>query len=174
MSYPEHYHLGKLVKTHGVKGDLILVMDTDTPERYRKMKTLFIEDKGSLVEYTVSTVVIQPDDAARIHLTGVDDMTAAERFLKKQVYMPLSFLPPLRGKQFYFHEVIGFEIVDEILGSIGVLANVFELPQHPVGGFQYKGKEALFPMSDDFLVKIDRKEKKIFTRLPEGLLSVYE
>ena len=172
--YEGYYELGYIAKTHGVKGDVIIVLDTDSPERYRKMKSIFLEQNNTLLEKEVATTVVQEHDkTARVHLLGTDDMTAAEQLIRTRVFMPLSFLPPLRGKDFYYHEIIGYLIVDEEEGELGPLLSVYDLLQHPVGEIEWESKKVMFPLIDEFIKKIDRNEKKIFLNLPAGLLDVY-
>ncbi len=174
MQYPNHYLLGKIIRTHGVRGDIIVFLDVDEPARYLKMKSVLVEIAGELKEYTVKKVSLQPrDKSAIIHLAGVDDMNAAELLLKYNLFQPLSMLPKMKGNDYYFHEIIGFVVVDSLLGDLGVIKDVYDLQQHPVGVMFYKEKEVLFPISNETLRKIDRENKKIFVTLPDGLLEVY-
>ena len=172
--YPDYYLLGKILRTHGVKGDVVVFLDVDVPADYKKMKSVFLELDDTLKEYLVVKVNVSPNEkTAIIHLAGVEDMNEAELILKQNLYQPLSKLPKLKGNDFYFHEIIGFSVIDSLLGELGVVTDVHDLPQHPVGAMLYKEKEVLFPLSNETLVKIDRDSKKIFVTLPDGLLEVY-
>jgi len=172
--YPDYYLLGKILRTHGVKGDVVVFLDVDVPADYKKMKSVFLELDDTLKEYLVVKVNVSPNEkTAIIHLAGVEDMNEAELILKQNLYQPLSKLPKLKGNDFYFHEIIGFSVIDSLLGALGVVTDVHDLPQHPVGAMLYKEKEVLFPLSNETLVKIDRDSKKIFVTLPDGLLEVY-
>ena len=174
MPHTEYYLLGKIIRTHGVKGDLIIFLDVDEPARYIKMKTLLIEMDSGLKEYNVKKVSLQPrDKSAIIHLEGVEDMNAAELLLKYNLFQPVSMLPKLKGNDFYFHEIIGFGVSDSLQGELGILKDVYDLQQHPVGVMVYKEKEILFPISNETLLKIDRENKKVLVTLPDGLLEVY-
>ena len=174
MKYPDYYLLGKIFRTHGVKGDVLIFLDVDDPSRYKKMKSVFLELNDELKEYAVTKVNVSVGEKnAIIHLQGVEDMNAAEMILKTNLYQPLSMLPKLKGNAFYFHEIIGFIVMDTLLGELGIINNVHDLPQHPVGAMHYKEKEVLFPLSGETLEKVDRENKKIFVTLPDGLLDVY-
>lgn len=174
MQHPEHFLLGKILRTHGVKGDVIVFLDVDEPTRYKKMKSVLLELNDELVEYPVTKVNVIPNEkTAIIHLSGVEDMNSAELILKTNLFQPISKLPKLKGNDFYFHEIIGFSVTDTLLGELGIIKDVYDLQQHPVGVMLYKEKEVLFPISEQTLQKIDRENKKIFLTLPEGLLEVY-
>ena len=157
-----------------LSGDVIIFLDVDDPSRYKKMKSVLLEVNDVLKEYVVTKVnVSSGEKTAIIHLHGVEDMNAAELILKTNLFQPLSMLPKLKGNAFYFHEIIGFAVTDSLLGELGIITNVHDLPQHPVGAMLYKEKEVLFPLSPETLQKIDRENKKIFVTLPDGLLEVY-
>lgn len=171
-SYPEHYELGYVVKTHGVRGDMVIFLDSDDPARYRKMKSLFLELEGALKEFSVKKTSVVEKHAI-VHLEGIEDMTTAEQYLKKRIFMPLSFLPKLQGKQFYFHEIIGFEVEDAQEGKLGKLTEVYDLTQHPVAEVAWQDKKIMFPLIPDFIEKIDRENSVLYMHLPEGMLDVY-
>ncbi len=175
MSHPEYFLLGKILRPHGVKGDVVVYLDSDSLSRYKKMKLIYVDVEGSLKEFDVSKVISikEHEHTAVIHLVGVEDINAAEHYLKLDLYQPLTSLPKLRGKKFYFHEIIGFTIIDEKEGDLGEVTNVYELPQHAVGEFIKNEKAVLFPLSEIFISKIDRIEKKIYVTIPEGLIDVY-
>jgi 16S rRNA processing protein RimM len=173
-SHPDHFLLGTIVRTHGVRGDVLALLDTDTPNRYKSMKEVFVESAGVLKHYAVSKVSINAGQStATLHLTGIEDMNAAETLLKHKLYLPLSSLPKLRGKKFYFHEVIGYTVVDAIKGTLGPITTVYERSDQPVIECDLQGKSILFPVHDDLIRKIDREEKQFHVQLPEGLIDIY-
>ena len=89
------------------------------------------------------------------------------------VYLPLKMLPKLKGDKFYFHEVIGFEIEDKRLGIVGIIQSVNDSAAQPLFEVLKGDIEILIPMIDQFLVKIDRANKKVLMDLPEGLIEMY-
>ncbi len=172
MKKEEAYLLGKIIRTHGVKGDVMIFLDADDPGHYKKLKNLFIERDEELMPFNVSRVSIQ-DNIARLHLEGIEDMTAAEGLLKSNVYMPLTFLPELGDKRFYFHEVINFKVVDKEKGEIGIFEKVIESSHQTIGQIKNGNKEILVPLIKEFIDHIDRKEKTLYLNLPEGLVDLY-
>jgi 16S rRNA processing protein RimM len=159
-TFPDYYELGTIIRTHGIKGDVVIYLDTDEPGRYKKIKSLWLDIKGTLQEFQVTKASIT-EKLGIFHLTGLDDI------------LPLSTLPKLKGKQFYFHEIIGFTVQDENEGLIGPLIDVYELTQHPVGEALWNEQKILFPLVSEFISSIDREEKILHMRLPEGMLDVY-
>jgi 16S rRNA processing protein RimM len=93
--------------------------------------------------------------------------------MKCDIYLPLSELPELEEDQFYFHEVIGFTAEDTNYGNIGVIKSINENRAQPLFEIEKDGKEILIPVNDDFISKLDKKNKTIFFDTPPGLLEIY-
>lgn len=172
--HPGFFQLGTLVKTHGVKGDFIAVLETDSPARYKALKVVYLEVGEVLKEYTVPRISLKPKtQTATIHLTGIEDMTTAEGYLKSKLFLPLEMLPALKGKKFYFHEVIGFTVIDKERGALGPITTIYERSSQPVIECGHDGRLILIPVHDDLIVKIDRKNCSFHVDLPEGLVDIY-
>lgn len=172
--HPGYFHLGTLVKTHGVKGDFIAVLDTDSPSRYKALKVVYLEVGEVLKEYSVPRISLKPKtQTATIHLSGIEDKTTAEDYLKSKLFLPLEMLPPLKGKKFYFHEVIGFTVFDKKRGALGPITTIYERSSQPVIECGLTGQFILIPVHDDLIVKIDRKSGELHVDLPDGLIDIY-
>lgn len=172
MGHEGYYYLGSFTRVHGIKGNLILKPDVDDPARYRKTTRIFVDKDGALTEHASQTVSIGPGQLI-IHLKGIDDRDVAAEFLRAEVYLPLSELPPSKGKHIYFHEAIGMMVIDEHAGELGKIETIYDLPEQPVAAIVHKEKEVLFPFIQAFIKEIDREKGIIYTNLPEGLIDVY-
>ena len=82
-------------------------------------------------------------------------------------------LPKLEGNKFYFHEVIGFDAEDTRLGVIGKIVSINDSSAQPLFEIKQGDIEILIPMIDDFIVKIDRENKKVVMDNPVGLVDLY-
>jgi 16S rRNA processing protein RimM len=172
MSDSSLFELGTIIRSHGIKGDLVIYIATEDPKHFRNLKSLLVESGSDKKEMKITSIRFK-DNLATVHLEGIEDRNTSDLFLKKKVFIPQENLPEPDGKNFYFHEIIGFNIHDKTLGDIGTITDVFEMPQHAVLSIFYKDKEALIPAASDFIIKIDRKNKILLMDLPEGLLDVY-
>jgi 16S rRNA processing protein RimM len=173
MQKSECFSLGKITKTHALKGEVILFLDVDTPEDYEGLEALFLDIKGQLVPYIIEELQMKGRKSI-LKLEDIRSIEDAEKIVNCEVYLPLSALPALKGNQFYYHEVIGFTLVDIASNStIGNLKAIYESTGQDLFAVEVEGKEVLIPIVDDFINKIDRENQKIEVRLPEGLLDVY-
>jgi 16S rRNA processing protein RimM len=100
-------------------------------------------------------------------------MEGAEKLVGCFIYLPVELLPKLRGNKFYYHEVAGFRVHDEAHGDIGTVDRVVELPNNPLFAITHGDKEILLPISDEIILKVDRKKKMIDVKAPLGLIEIY-
>jgi 16S rRNA processing protein RimM len=82
-------------------------------------------------------------------------------------------LPPLEGNKFYFHEIIGFEVIDSEKGNIGKILGVYENAPQPLLSIDCEGKEILLPIIDEVILNVDRQAKQMSVKSPEGLIELY-
>jgi 16S rRNA processing protein RimM len=176
MTIDDCYLLGSIGKTHGLKGFVVAFMDVTDLDEYRTLKSVFVElpgKPGTLLPYGVDKLQPQADERALLKLTGIDTIEAAEPLRNAKLYRPLAELPALEDDQFYFHDVIGYTVVDEVLGQLGIVETFYEMPQQDLMGMRYQGKEVLVPVVDELISRADQAEKKLYVNLPEGLLDIY-
>jgi 16S rRNA processing protein RimM len=110
----------------------------------------------------------------RVKFEGIDSESEAESLLKKDLFLPLEMLPSLEGDQFYYHEITGFNAIDQFELNIGTIKTVNDSGPQPLFIIDADGSEILIPVHDDFIKKLDRKEQKIHLNLPEGLLNIFK
>jgi 16S rRNA processing protein RimM len=137
------------------------------------MESVFVEFNKNLVPFFIENSSLHKNDFLRVQFEDVDTEEEADSILNCAVYLPLSMLPKLEGNKFYFHEVIGFEIEDKRLGVFGKIVSINDSSAQPLFEVVNGTVEILVPMIDQFLVKIDRENKKVVMDLPEGLVEMY-
>jgi 16S rRNA processing protein RimM len=172
MKKEDCFYLGKIVKKYSFKGEVILRLETDQPEIYEDLNTLFLDLGKNLVPYFIERSLFQKGNHMRIQFEDVYSEAEADAILKTDVYLPLDMLPELSGNKFYFHEVIGFMLEDVNFGEIGRIDSINDATAQPLFVTKTKDSEILIPMTDDFIKKIDRKQKKVWVETPEGLIEM--
>ena len=173
MNKNECFNLGYISKTVGNKGELLLILDVDDVKRYQKLESVFVEINKELVPFFITRIEIR-DNGAKVTFDGVDTTQKAEEITRTSLYLPLSFLPPLKGKKFYFHEVLGFTATDKTYGMLGTIENVLDYPTQALFQIKKDDKtEILVPVKDEFIIAINRETKTVELNAPEGLIDVY-
>jgi 16S rRNA processing protein RimM len=173
MRKEECFYLGKIAKKFSFKGEVLVYLDTDEPELYENMESVFVELNKNLVPFFIENSSLHKNDFLRVKFEDVDTEEDADAIMGCELYLPLSFLPKLEGNQFYYHEVIGFEVEDQRLGVVGKIVSINDTTSQPLFEVLNGNVEMLIPMIDQFLVKIDRDNKKVIMNLPEGLVEMY-
>ncbi len=173
MNKEQCFQLGYVAKVHGLRGEVMVVLDVDYPEDYEDLQHLFLEQKSRLVPFFLEHFVLQPGNKALAKFEDLNSLDQVEQLVGSEVYLPLTALPSLEDDQFYFHELIGFEVFDETKGLIGPIQIIYDLETQNLLGVTHQGKEVLIPIQDGILIKVDKAAKKVYCNLPEGLLEIY-
>ena len=173
MTKEECFYLGRIVSKFSFKGEVLIKLDTDEPESYLEMESVFVEYDNNLVPFFIEKSSLQKSNLLRVKFEEVDSEEDAEDLLKCDLYLPLNLLPELSEDQFYFHEVIGFTVVDQNYGNVGTLSGINDTTSQALFEIEKDGKQVLIPMNDQFLVKVDKKNKVIHVKTPEGLIDLY-
>jgi 16S rRNA processing protein RimM len=172
MKLDQCFQLGMVLKPHGLKGELYISLDTDYPEDYKELESVFLLQNGKLVPFFIEYIQVKHKEAL-LKFEDVEDKNMALDLRGSTLHLPLSELPELSGSQFYFHEISGFQIVDIEKGKLGVVKEVFEAGHQDLIGMEFNGKEVLIPINDEVILNVDRDNAVIKVSLPDGLLELY-
>ena len=168
----DFFYLGVITKTFGYKGQVVIYLDTDEPEKYKTLDAVFVKEDEEMLPYMIEDFIYKGANQAILKFADVDGETA-KSMVKAALYLPLSFLPPLTGNKFYFHEVIGFDVIDKEKGNIGKCVDFMEISRQPIMQIEYHGKEILIPAVDEIFETVNRAQKTITISAPEGLIDIY-
>ena len=173
MRKDECFYLGKIVSKYSFKGEVLVKLDTDEPEIYEEMESVFVNLGKNLVPFFIEKSQLHKSSLLRVQFEDVKDEATANTLLGKEVFLPLTHLPELSGNQFYYHEVIGFTIMDAKYGDIGTIESINDSASQVLFEAKKDGKELLIPVSDDIIIKVDRNARTIHVEAPEGLVDLY-
>lgn len=173
MKVEDCFFLGKIVKKYSFKGELLIKLDTDEPELYDQLDSVFIMVRNNLIPFFIESSQLHKSNLLRVKLEDVDTEEDADALMKSKLYLPLESLPKLEGNKFYFHEVIGFTVEDKNFGVVGSLTGINDSTAQALFEIDRDGKEILIPLNDEFIVTIDRKNKKVVVDTPPGLIDLY-
>ncbi|MFD1142903.1 ribosome maturation factor RimM [Larkinella insperata] len=172
MTKDDCFQLGKITKTHGVQGELVFFLDVDSPELYETMDSVLIEVKGDLVPYFIESISVNRNRGI-VALEGVETIEEAQKLVNCDLYLPLDNLDELEEGQFYFHDIVGYQVRDENLGDLGTVRTVYNVPPQDLIAMDYQGKEILIPINDELTPSADKEQRILHVRLPDGLIDVY-
>ncbi|ETT85833.1 ribosome maturation factor RimM [Viridibacillus sp. FSL R5-0477] len=170
----EWYNVGKIVNTHGIRGEVRVISQTDFPEeRYvvGEQIALFKKDSKKPLRLTIAS--------ARAHknfilltFEGYPNINDVEDFRDGILKVSEKQLSELADDEYYYHEIIGCTVFDEEGTEIGQVKEIFETGANDVWTLKgVNGKDQYIPVIDDVIKEIDVDEKKIIIHVMDGLLS---
>lgn len=171
----DYIQIGKLVATHGVKGDLIaehVLGEQIQAKSLKSLKALFVEEvKGSYIPYFVEKATVKTATELLIKLEGLDSKEQSKRLVRKNIWLTQSDFNGLADKTAPIG-LIGYMVYNEEAPLSEVL-EVIEQPHQILLRIEYQQKEVLIPIHAETLDEIDRTAKSIYVTLPDGLLELY-
>jgi 16S rRNA processing protein RimM len=173
MKKEDCFYLGKIVKKYSFKGELLAKLDTDDPDLYEHLDAIFIEVRGRLIPYFIEHSQLHKSNLLRLKFEDVESDEEADALLKSDLYLPLAALPKLEGDKFYFHEVIGFKVIDTNFGAVGEIVSINDSTAQALFVLDRDGQEILIPMNDAFIKEVNRDKRTIEVETPEGLIDLY-
>ncbi|CAG5068310.1 Ribosome maturation factor RimM [Dyadobacter sp. CECT 9623] len=173
MTQDNCFLLGYIVRTHGTAGNVVIFLDVDYPDDYDGLESVYVEIKGELVPYFIQDINLQKQSNAIVSFEDVDTMAKAQALVGSSLYLPLENLEPLGEEDFYYHEIKGYTVVDQTIGELGIIREVYSLNGQDLIAMDYQGTEILIPTAVEIVLKADKLNKQLLVNLPEGLLDVY-
>lgn len=157
--------IGKIHRSHGIHGEVVFRPLTDFPERIRAGKTVFIGK--DFIENKIQQVRQKPPFLL-IKFQKYNDETEVAPFVNTFVYVRKESLPELPEGEYYFHQLIGLDVVDEHGGLIGKLKEILETGANDVYVIaKADGSEELIAAIPHVVIKIDLTARKIVIRPPD-------
>ena len=172
MLLDDYYEIGYILKPHGLKGAVSILLDVDDPAQYSEMESVVVNMDGSLIPFFISSIQINGRKGI-LSLEEINDIEQAAELKSCSLLLPIEVLPQLDEDQFYYHDVIGFTIVDDHKGKLGEIENIYTEGNQDLISMKYKNREVLIPVSKEIVGKADHEKEEVYVTLPEGLLDIY-
>ena len=168
----EYFKIGKLVSTFGYKGEMVLQHSLGKKTSLKGLNALFVEErKGAFLPWFIEATRIKSDEEIYVKLQGIDVKEQAHRLTQKEVWLPEADFKKYAAKASPIN-LLGYEVVED--GKVlGTILEVIEQPHQLLCRIEIREKEALIPLHEETIRKVDNKKKQVVVELPEGLLDIY-
>lgn len=173
MQKEDCFYLGKIVSKFSFKGEVLVKLETDDPEIYEEMESVFVEYNNNLVPFFIERCKLHKSELLRVKFEDVDSEEDADDLMKSTLYLPLDLLPELDENQFYFHDIIGYQVEDLKKGPIGIITAINDMTSQALFEIDFDGDQILIPIIDSFIHKLDKEQKLLIVDAPEGLIDLY-
>jgi 16S rRNA processing protein RimM len=165
--------IGKLVATYGLQGELVLKHNLGKKTALKGLENIFIEEKkNEMLPYFIESCKIKSPEEVYIKLEGISSREAAQKITQREVWLEASDFQKYASKSAPI-SLLGYHMVDQGT-DLGEILEVIEHPHQVLCRIDLNGKEALIPVHEETLQKLDKKKKQVHVILPDGLLDIYQ
>lgn len=147
-------------------------IDADNPHKYKSLKSILVDINGTLIPYFIQKIEMKEKGFALFVIEGFQSREDALGISGKEVYLPLSQLPPLPDDQYYLHDLQGMEVVDKTNGAVGKVEKVFDYAQNTLIQVFNQHHEVLIPLNDRFVQRVDKTAGVVYVDVPLELLEM--
>ncbi|WP_029904392.1 ribosome maturation factor RimM [Prevotella sp. 10(H)] len=167
----EVFKIGKLIKPHGIKGEISFAFENDVFDRV-DCPYLICSIDGILVPFFIEEYRFKGKETALITFEDIDDEEKARRMSGLDVYFPRKYYEEETDEdiEYSWNFFIGFSVTDKIAGKLGVIEDIDDKTINTLFLIKDREDEHIIPATEDFIEKIDAKKKMIYLNLPEGLI----
>ncbi len=160
---------GKIVNTHGLRGEVKVVAWTDYPEDFEDIEYVYVKMKTGDEKLHISSVKYQKNNLI-IKFAEIKDINEAEKYKNQILYVEREMLGELPEGVYYIADLIGLRVIDEKGEDIGVIADVINTGANDIYDVKREGKKnMLIPVIDDVVKEIDLENKLVRIKMMEGL-----
>lgn len=168
----EYRNIGKIVAVFGLQGEVVLEHQLGKKTLLKGLKAIFLEEKrDEMLPWFVEGTRMKSETEVYVKLEGLDTKEAARRVVQKEVWFSEEDFERFAGRSAPI-SMVGFRLFDGS-SDLGEILEVIEQPHQVLCRIDLSGKEALIPVHEQTLRRIDAKKREVYVELPEGLLDVY-
>ncbi|MCU0485003.1 MAG: ribosome maturation factor RimM [Anaerolineales bacterium] len=166
---PAFLAIGKLRRPHGVRGEIIMEILTDFPERLRRGAVLYVGEAHQPVHLTS----LRPNDKTLlVSLEGYTTPEAIGAFRNQIVYVTAADRPALPEGEYYHHQLIGLRVVTDDGRQLGVVREILETGANDVLVVRPNmGAEILLPAIDPVILQVNLEQGEMQVHLLPGLID---
>lgn len=175
INLDECYLFGILTKPHGVRGEVILRLNSFSFEDIKDLESVFIEIDGLPVPFFIHKYSERPPDSLIIQFDDIISEQKARNICGSQVYIHKSNI--LKKENIIlqdFNTLLQYKISDEKHGSLGVLNDILDYEHNPILQIINDNGEILIPLQPEFIKEINHTEKIIYVTTPNGLINLIQ
>lgn len=169
----QYLQVGKIVNTHGIKGEVKAIPLTDNPRRFNKLKWAYVskEISNEMPKFDIVSVKHHKNFVI-LKFSGIDDMNAAEKLKEHFVIIDRKDAVKLPKDTFFICDLIGMNVFDTEEKKLGALTDVLSTGSNDVYVVKSdNNKEILIPALKSVVKKVCFEDNKMVVDLPQGLID---
>lgn len=161
--------VGKIVNTHGLRGEVKVVSWTDYPEVFEDIECVYLKKKNDYERLDIKGIKYQKGNLI-IKFSQIQDINQAEKYKNQVIYAEREMLGELPEGVYYIADLIGLDVITDEGEKLGVIADVFNTGSNDIYEVKREGKKnLLLPVIDEVVLDIDLENKRVTVHMMEGL-----
>ncbi len=165
----DRLEVGKIVNTHGLKGEVKIVTWTDYPEVFEDLEYVFAKKKTEEIKLNLKNIKYQKNNIIA-KFSEINSIEEAETFKNCVLTAERDMLGELPEGVYYIADLIGCEVFSDEGENLGKISDVFNTGANDIYAVSApQRKDMLIPVTDDTVKSVDIKNKKVIVHLIEGL-----
>lgn len=165
----DRLEVGKIVNTHGLKGEVKIVTWTDYPEVFEDLEYVFAKKKTGEVKLSLKQIKYQKNNIIA-KFSEINSIEEAETFKNCVLTAERDMLGELPEGVYYIADLIGCEVFSDDGENLGKISDVFNTGANDIYAVSApQRKDLLIPVMDETVLNVDIENKKVTVHLIEGL-----
>lgn len=168
----DRFQVGAIASVHGIKGEVKVFPTTDEPEKFKKLKTVWLntgkeerEIKLQWVKFFKKMVIVK--------FEGIENPEEAYKYRGATLWIPRTAAVPLKINEYYYADLIGLSVFAEDETELGTLTDVLETGANDVYEITLTDQRTvLFPAIRDCVKEVDLAAGRMTVHVMEGLLDL--
>lgn len=166
----EKLKIGKIVGTHGLKGELKVRSNSDfADERFKRGNEVIISYQNQDIVFEVITSRIHKGNYL-ISFKGNQDINLVEKYIGCFVY-GYKDEELLDDDEYFYDDLIGLQVVSTDGKVIGPVTSIYDNSRHDILNVDYHGKNVAIPYVDAFIKEVDLDKEIIMVELIKGFID---
>ena len=163
--------IAKIVRTRGLKGEVVAEILTDFPERFEGLDDVTaVRESGERFELKIEKFWFQ-NGRVILKFTGFDLIESSETLRNVEICVPESEAVELEADEYFDWELAGCK-VETISGEhVGKVRELLRTGGTELLVVEGEAKEFLIPFANAICFEVDIENKLIRVDPPEGLLD---
>ena len=170
----DHYLAGSLLKTSGIKGEIILRFNNNLPKEIKKPESILVEVDQKLVPFFIEDFKIKSNTTAIVKIEGINNDDSSTEFIGCDFYLTKEQAKTIVTEPEDEIDVAGYKVIGQNNVEIGEVIEFIDIAENPLLNVKTPQGEVLIPAQDELIIEIDDDERYIILTIPEGLFDLEE
>ena len=168
----KYYQLGSLLRTHGVKGGLVLEVDFNISDNeIKNLELVFILIDNLPVPFFIEEIKTYTKNRFIVKFFDINDIDSADELCVNKALIEKTQFPDYKP-QLSIEDLVGYTVFTNDETKIGLIEEFIDINLNPTFKIINNNEEILIPANPDFITEINEEKKILFVDLPEGLIDL--